>query len=128
MVPPPAPFVAPPTPTAPGQSVDKAPPPFDVGAAIADVFHPPQKPVAPKKNTVWDRLAQCESTSNWHINTGNGFYGGLQFQQSTWEAFGGLKYAPRADLATREEQIIVAERTLKGQPGTPGLHAHGSWV
>lgn len=102
-------------PSAPRPNVDKAPSPFDGGAAIPDLFHPPRKPVAPKKNTVWDRLAQCESTSNWHINTGNGFYGGLQFQQSTWEAFGGLEYAPRADLATREEQIIVAERTLKGQ-------------
>jgi resuscitation-promoting factor RpfA len=63
----------------------------------------------------WDGVAQCESSGNWSINTGNGYYGGLQFSQSTWEAYGGLEYAPRADLATKEEQIIVAERTLDGQ-------------
>jgi len=63
----------------------------------------------------WDALAQCESSGNWHINTGNGYYGGLQFSQSTWAAYGGLDYAPRADLATREQQIAVAEKTLAGQ-------------
>jgi hypothetical protein len=64
---------------------------------------------------VWDRLAQCESSRNWRINTGNGFFGGLQFLQATWEGFGGLAFAPRADLATREQQIIVAERVLAKQ-------------
>ena len=49
----------------------------------------------------WDAVAQCESSGNWSINTGNGYYGGLQFSQSTWEAFGGLAYAARADLATK---------------------------
>jgi resuscitation-promoting factor RpfA len=63
----------------------------------------------------WDRLAQCESTGNWAINTGNGYYGGLQFSQSTWQAFGGTAYAPRADLATREQQIATAEKTLAQQ-------------
>ncbi len=66
-------------------------------------------------DSTWDRVAQCESTNNWHINTGNGYYGGLQFAQSTWESFGGLAYAPRADLATREQQIAIAEKTLAGQ-------------
>lgn len=65
--------------------------------------------------SVWDRLAQCESSGNWHINTGNGFYGGLQFTKSTWLAFGGGQYAPRADLATREQQIAIAEKTLAVQ-------------
>jgi LysM repeat protein len=65
--------------------------------------------------STWDSVAQCESSGNWHINTGNGYYGGLQFKQSTWEAFGGLAYAPRADLATKEQQIAVAERTLAVQ-------------
>src|SRR5690606_8568513 len=66
----------------------------------------------------WDRVAQCESTGNWNINTGNGFYGGLQFTQSTWEAFGGTQYAPRADLATKDQQIAIAEKVLDGQgPG-----------
>ncbi len=63
----------------------------------------------------WDRLAQCESSGNWSINTGNGYYGGLQFSASTWQAFGGTAYAPRADLATREQQIATAEKTLARQ-------------
>ncbi|MCT9090298.1 transglycosylase family protein [Streptomyces sp. ASQP_92] len=67
---------------------------------------------------VWNKVAACESTNNWHINTGNGFYGGLQFTQSTWAAYGGHRYAARADLATRDQQIAVAEKVLKGQgPG-----------
>ena len=63
----------------------------------------------------WNRLAECESGGNWHINTGNGYYGGLQFSYSTWKSFGGGMFASRADLATREEQIFIAERVLKGQ-------------
>jgi hypothetical protein len=59
---------------------------------------------------VWDRIAQCESGGNWSINTGSGYYGGLQMLGSTWQAYGGLEFAPRADLATREQQIVVAER------------------
>ncbi|MCT2591675.1 transglycosylase family protein [Streptomyces sp. N2-109] len=66
----------------------------------------------------WDKVAECESTNRWAVNTGNGFYGGLQFTQSTWEAFGGTQYAPRADLASKSEQIAVAEKVLEGQgPG-----------
>ena len=65
---------------------------------------------------VWDRIAACESGGNWHTNTGNGYYGGLQFAQATWEATGGLQYAPRADLATREQQIAVAE-VLRARAG-----------
>ncbi|WP_411104632.1 transglycosylase family protein [Streptomyces sp. cmx-4-9] len=63
----------------------------------------------------WNKVATCESTNNWQINTGNGYYGGLQFTQSTWRAFGGTVYAPRADLATKDQQIAVAEKVLKGQ-------------
>lgn len=63
----------------------------------------------------WDALAQCEAGGNWAINTGNGFYGGVQFDQSTWERNGGLRYAQRADLATREEQIAIAEVTRARQ-------------
>ncbi|MEV4936899.1 transglycosylase family protein [Streptomyces zaomyceticus] len=67
---------------------------------------------------VWEKVAACESTSNWHINTGNGYFGGLQFSQSTWEQYGGTHYAPRADLASKDQQIAIAERVLKGQgPG-----------
>ncbi|WP_309059562.1 transglycosylase family protein [Streptomyces sp.] len=66
----------------------------------------------------WDKVATCESSNDWDINTGNGFYGGLQFTQSTWEAFGGTRYAPRADLATKDQQIAIAEKVLDGQgPG-----------
>jgi len=63
----------------------------------------------------WDRLAQCESSGNWAINTGNGYYGGLQFNPRTWTSFGGGAYAPTANLATREQQIVVAERVLERQ-------------
>ncbi|GFM96267.1 hypothetical protein Sfulv_10780 [Streptomyces fulvorobeus] len=63
----------------------------------------------------WDCVAACESGGDWQANTGNGFYGGLQFRQSTWEAYGGTDYAARADLATRKEQILVAEKVLEAQ-------------
>ncbi|MFF3243845.1 peptidoglycan DD-metalloendopeptidase family protein [Streptomyces sp. NPDC002870] len=64
---------------------------------------------------VWEKVAACESTSNWNINTGNGYYGGLQFSQSTWEAYGGGRFAARADLADKDQQIAIAEKVLKGQ-------------
>ncbi|HEX5568396.1 MAG TPA: transglycosylase family protein [Streptomyces sp.] len=67
---------------------------------------------------IWNKVAACESSGKWNINTGNGFYGGLQFKQSTWQKFGGAVYASRADLATKDEQIAVAEKVLDGQgPG-----------
>ena len=59
---------------------------------------------------MWDRIARCESGGNWHINTGNGYYGGLQFLTSTWLSNGGGSFAPRADLASREQQITIANR------------------
>ena len=59
---------------------------------------------------VWDAIAACESGGDWGINTGNGYYGGLQFSSSTWQAYGGGEFASRADLASRDEQITVAER------------------
>ncbi len=61
---------------------------------------------------VWDKIAQCESGGNWSINTGNGYYGGLQFSPSTWRAYGG---SGSASGASREEQIAVAERVLAAQ-------------
>ncbi|QQR99610.1 MAG: transglycosylase family protein [Austwickia sp.] len=67
---------------------------------------------------VWDSVAACEAGGNWNINTGNGFYGGLQFTQSSWLAAGGGAYASRADLASREAQIAVGQRLLAMQgPG-----------
>ncbi|MEU4872084.1 transglycosylase family protein [Streptomyces sp. NPDC021608] len=91
----------------------------------------------------WNKVAACESSGDWSINSGNGYYGGLQFTQSTWEAYGGARYAARADLATRDQQIAVAERVLDGQGpgawpvcsgraglsrggGAPDVHPHGT--
>jgi resuscitation-promoting factor RpfA len=66
----------------------------------------------------WDKVALCESGNNWSLNTGNGFYGGLQFSKSTWEHYGGKQFAARPDLASRREQIAVAEKILADQgPG-----------
>ncbi len=65
--------------------------------------------------TVWDRVALCESGGNWSINTGNGYYGGLQFSAGTWAAYGGVEYAARADLAAKSVQIYIAKRVLQGQ-------------
>ncbi|MET8582155.1 transglycosylase family protein [Streptomyces collinus] len=64
---------------------------------------------------VWDRIAQCESGGNWHINTGNGYYGGLQFSAGTWRAYGGSAYAPTADQASRGAQIAVATKVQQAQ-------------
>ncbi|GGT26109.1 LysM peptidoglycan-binding domain-containing protein [Streptomyces chromofuscus] len=63
----------------------------------------------------WDAVAQCESGGNWSINTGNGYYGGLQFSASTWAAYGGTQYAATADQASKEQQIQIAEKVLAGQ-------------
>ncbi|APE20743.1 MULTISPECIES: transglycosylase family protein [Streptomyces] len=63
----------------------------------------------------WGCVAECESSGDWHTNTGNGFYGGLQFWHPTWVEHGGLRFAPRADLATRPQQITVAEEVLRTQ-------------
>lgn len=65
--------------------------------------------VSTASGNVWDRLAQCESGGNWSINTGNGFYGGLQFDHSTWLNNGGGQYAAYAHQASREQQIAIAE-------------------
>ena len=62
--------------------------------------------------SAWDKLAQCESGGNWKINTGNGYYGGIQFNASTWRAYGGSGLPHQA---SRSQQIAVAERTLAAQ-------------
>ncbi|MEV4039472.1 transglycosylase family protein [Streptomyces umbrinus] len=64
---------------------------------------------------VWDRIAQCESGGDWHINTGNGYYGGLQFSAGTWRAYGGSAYASTADKASKAQQIAVATKVQRGQ-------------
>ncbi|WP_109005488.1 LysM peptidoglycan-binding domain-containing protein [Streptomyces rishiriensis] len=63
----------------------------------------------------WDTVAQCESGGNWSINTGNGYYGGLQFSASTWAAYGGTQYAAQANQASKSQQISVAEKVLASQ-------------
>ncbi|MFJ9008762.1 transglycosylase family protein [Streptomyces canus] len=65
--------------------------------------------------TTWDRVAECESGSSWSANEGNGYYGGLQMSQENWEKYGGLEYAKTADLASRNQQIAVAEKLLADQ-------------
>jgi hypothetical protein len=76
---------------------------------------PPPAPAPPPGTHDWNAVALCESGGNWSINTGNGYFGGLQFSQSTWVAYGGLAYAPRADLAAPAQQIAIAEKVLAGQ-------------
>jgi resuscitation-promoting factor RpfA len=83
------------------------------GIATAALATAPGAEAHPR--TVWDGVAACESGGNWHINTGNGYYGGLQFAEQTWVAEGGRKYASRADRATRIQQIEVARRVLAAQ-------------
>lgn len=65
--------------------------------------------------TTWDAVAQCESGGSWSADEGNGYYGGLQVTQETWETYGGLDYAPSADQASRSQQIAVAERVLAAE-------------
>jgi len=82
-----------------------------------------ERPSAPAVSTgsVWDSLAQCESGGNWSINTGNGYYGGLQFSSGTWLAYGGGQYAPTANLASREQQIAIASKVRDARGG------YGDW-
>ncbi len=72
-------------------------------------------PAEAASDRTWNRLAQCESGGRWHINTGNGYYGGLQFSASTWRGYGGGKYADYAHRASREQQIRIAEKVQNGQ-------------
>jgi nucleoid-associated protein YgaU len=94
---------------APTRALAAPPPPLPGPRAAPVSYH------CAKDQWPWGCLAECESGGRWNANTGNTFYGGLQFWQPTWKEFGGLKYAPRADLATRQEQIAVAEEVLAAQ-------------
>jgi len=67
------------------------------------------------RSSVWDALSSCESGGNWSANTGNGYQGGLQFLPQTWRTHGGAAFAPSADLATRAQQIAVAQQVLASQ-------------
>ena len=97
-------------PQAPQNPIQAAPAPAPAPTQVTNQGDAPAVP-----HGMWDRLAECESSGNWSINTGNGYYGGLQFSPTTWTSFGGGKYAPRADLATREQQIEIAEKVREGQ-------------
>ena len=70
-----------------------------------------------RRASIWDQIAGCESTGNWSINTGNGYYGGLQFSNSTWKAYGGGVFASRADLASRGQQITIANKVYDNAGG-----------
>ncbi len=72
-------------------------------------------PAVVSGGSIWDRIAACESGGNWAINTGNGYYGGLQFTSSTWLGYGGGAYASRADLASRDQQIAIAPKVQASQ-------------
>lgn len=76
--------------------------------------------------TYWDHIAQCESGGNWAENTGNGYYGGLQFDMQTWDAYGGQSFASRPDLASREAQITVATRVRDGYGKYPA-RGYSAW-
>jgi hypothetical protein len=76
-------------------------------------------PAQAATSSTWERLAGCESGGNWHINTGNGYFGGVQFADGTWDGNGGDKYAPRADLATKSEQMLIAEKVLDARGWSP---------
>ena len=96
---------------------------------------PAPAPAAPSRSSgggstvnaaMWDRIARCESGGNWSINTGNGYYGGLQFDRGTWTSNGGGTYAPRADLASREQQIAVANRVYASRGLQPWGCGHAA--
>ena len=93
--------------------------------APAPVQQPAAQPAAPAPSVsgggAWDALARCESGGNWSINTGNGYYGGLQFSRGTWLAYGGGQYAPTANLASREQQIAIATKVRNARGG------YGDW-
>ncbi|MEI7029293.1 transglycosylase family protein, partial [Streptomyces pratensis] len=73
------------------------------------------QPATAASVATWDKVAACESGGNWSINTGNGYYGGLQFSPSTWAGYGGHAYASNAHLASKKQQILIAEKVLAGQ-------------
>ena len=103
----PAPSPPSPASTTPVSDSQPAPP---AGAPVST-----PAPASSAGGADWNAIAACESGGNWSINTGNGFYGGLQFTQQTWLGYGGGQYAPSANLATPSEQISVGQRVLAGQ-------------
>ncbi len=85
------------------------------GAGMHSTKATPRPAPRPRHYHAWNRIAACESGGRWHINTGNGYYGGLQISPSTWRAFGGLRYARLPHHAGKLKQMRVAEKILRGQ-------------
>ena len=85
------------------------------GATMHSTQSTPRPEPRPRHYSAWTRIARCESTGRWHINTGNGYFGGLQISAGTWRAFGGLRYARLPHHASKVKQMRVAERILRGQ-------------
>ncbi len=105
--------------------------PTPAAAPMEATLHSAAAPPAPQRvvtyagDSVWDDLARCESGGNWAINSGNGYYGGLQFSLGTWQHYGGAEFAAYPHQATRDEQIIVAERlrAVRGYAPWPACRA-----
>jgi resuscitation-promoting factor RpfB len=103
-------------------SLDKPRPEIEIhGTKARPQPEPAPAPDYSSGNTVWDELAECESGGDWSINTGNGYYGGLQFDYDTWQSYGGGAYAEYPNEASREEQIAIAEKVRDATGG------YGSW-
>jgi hypothetical protein len=120
---PPSPTSARPTtsPEPPSAATGAPPPPLPPAERPPLPVAPPRPHAPPAAEPVWDRLAQCESSGDWAIDTGNGYSGGLQFDAGTWRAYGGTQFAQSAHRATREQQITVATRVRDDRGG------YGSW-
>ena len=112
--------------TASADAQPQVPPPPPPGAPAATAAGPPGAPPAPVGPPTppavpavppgpWDGIAQCEAGGDWHADTGNGRHGGLQLTPSTWAAYGGAEFAPKADEASREQQIVVGDRVRAEQ-------------
>jgi uncharacterized protein YabE (DUF348 family) len=99
-----------------GSKITKQPKPRVIRVGTKE---PPQPVIS--DGEVWDQLAQCESGGNWAINTGNGYYGGVQFDKQTWDANGGGQYAAYPHEATREQQIAIATKVRDARGG------YGAW-
>jgi resuscitation-promoting factor RpfA len=89
--------------------------PFIVAAFTRPVAHEVSRAEIRTPLHDWTGVATCESGGDWHINTGDGYFGGVQESQQFWDSFGGRRYAARPDLATEVEQITVAEHGLAAQ-------------
>jgi uncharacterized protein YabE (DUF348 family) len=107
------PVVVTPPPAVPSTPTTTTPPPSTPTAPT------PPPPTGNGGGLNWDAVAACESGGNWAINTGNGFYGGLQFDSGTWLSNGGGAYAPRADLASRDQQIAIATKLYDARGSSP---------